>query len=235
MSQIRQQADQITALMAQLEDANKKAQEVQTRPIDAASPSHTATTESFSLISASRLASPEVESDVPSIGSPDDVTTNADVQDWITKARESIEAFGGYISMGGPSATREMLAGEDHEHSESSLNDDAEFEFAVEDMDGEDAYDEAAVSGDDASVSTSRRVRLDSSTSERRLVKDRLATIPTEATPFGLMANLSLNKNRNIRKIKSKSDLGEEEEDDVGLANAEYFMPSKYSPHISNS
>ena len=33
--------------------------------------------------------------------------TKPDVLDWIAKARESIEAFGGYISMGGPSVTKD--------------------------------------------------------------------------------------------------------------------------------
>ena len=83
--------------------ANKKAAEA--HAIDSASsPSaHSTTTESFSVVS-NRISSPEVEEDVPNmyLSQQQQVRTTADVQDWIAKARESIQAFDGYIDMVGP-------------------------------------------------------------------------------------------------------------------------------------
>lgn len=213
LAQIREQAEQITRLMAQLEEANKKALEAQSNPpFDAPSPSQSATTESFSMIS--RITSPEIEHDAALPPSPDVHKTNAEVQDWIAKARASIEAFGGYISMGGPSATREMLAGDEDDEDSAEEPTSAgvggtEVEVAVQDADGEDVE---AGSADEGSVTTSRNC---------------LATIPNAEAPFGLLAQMSLRKDKGVRRIKSKSDLGDEEEEDVGLANDDYFRPSK--------
>lgn len=222
LSQIQAQADEIKRLMAQLEEANKRAE---AQGMDAPSPSHSTTTESFSLVS--RITSPEVESDemsaaVHAHAATATVKSTAEMQDWIAKARASIEAFGGYISMGGPSATREMLAGDDdYEGRAGATREDGEsVELTV---DGAEEDGEGA-SGDEGSVVTSRRVRHGSATPEQA----RLATIPNEAAPFGLMAQLSLHKDKSLRRMKSKSDVGEEEDEDVGLANDDYFRPSEW-------
>ena len=226
MTKIREQADQITQLMAQLEEATKKAQAQQSHPIDAPSPS--ARSDSFSLVS-SRITSPEVEQEAGVF--QDGVYKNdAEVQDWIAKARASIEAFGGYISMGGPSATREMLADDDFESAEGQEHGESdEYEVTFEEQ-----GDEPAGEGDDAaSASTSRRV---STTPERK----RLATIPATAVPFGLMAQMSLD-NRPLRRIRSKGDMGEEQDEVEGIAGDDYLRPSKFmnlrywaSSHISD-
>lgn len=148
--------------------------------------------------------------------------------DWIARARESIKAFGGYISMGGPSATREMLAAEEEDEDEDGVQlvgdlDNDYFEVDVEAAEGGD--DEGALySGDEGSVATSRR-----SASEAPVKKDRLATIPSEDAPFGLMANMHLST-RTLRRAQSKSSVGgpdEETKEDVGLANVDYFRPSE--------
>lgn len=203
LAQIREQAEQIQRLMAELEDAQRKAD---ARPVDAPSPS---TTESFSLVS--RITSPEVESEADAQVHK----TDAEMLDWITKARASIEAFGGYISMGGPSATRDMLAGEGRE---TPVQDDSDEYYEYDDAE-DDVEDDAS---DQGSVNTSRKVRQTSAPPDR----SRLATIPNEAAPFGLMAKLALHSDR-VRRVKSKSDLGEEPEEDVGLASTGYFQPSK--------
>ncbi|KAF7791677.1 hypothetical protein EIP86_002700 [Pleurotus ostreatoroseus] len=217
LSQIQAQADEIKRLMAQLEEANKRA-EAHTPGGDAPSPSpsHSGTTESFSLIS--RLTSPEVEA---ADERAQTVRSTAEMQDWIAKARASIEAFGGYISMGGPSATREMLAADDDADAGEGRAEgegEGEFSYVAEGEEGEEGE-----GSEEGSVAT--KVRYGSATPERA----RLATIPSEAAPFGLMAQLSLHKDKSLRRIKSKSDVGaggEEEDEDVGLANDDYFRPS---------
>lgn len=217
LSQIREQAEKINQLMVELEEAQRKVNEAQEARLSAysvPSPSQSATTDSFSLISS--ITSPESEArDASEVA-----RTNADVHDWIAKARESIKAFGGYISMGGPSATTEMLAGEDEgsdrEHSVDGPDDDIEID--VERAEGDE---EADFSGDEGSVDTSRRSNTDTK-------KTRLATIPNEASPFGLMANLHL-RTKYLKKMRSKSSMGGEDEvkEDLGLANVDYFRPSR--------
>ena len=213
LTQIRDQADEIKRLMGLLEEA-RRAEAAHAQAVDAPSPSsHSTTTESYSLIS-SRLGSPEVEAEAVSMHSAEVHTTTADVQDWIAKARESIEAFGGFINMGGPGATRDMLSEEQ--------DDSGEIDLAIE-LDRSDDGIEANASGDEGSIVTSRRGRGGSATPESK----QLATIPATEAPFGLMAQLALTRDRALRKTPSKSDLGVEDEDDVGLARDGYFEASK--------
>jgi hypothetical protein len=156
-----------------------------------------------------------------------------DVEEWIAKARESIEAFGGFIGAGGAGMTKSYLVNEDPEDSGSS-GDDA-YEFAVEDEDGE-----TVEIGDHDSQqqrrSTSREMqsvhgssvgsgfhKRDSSGSGIQ----KLVTLPSEASPFGLIANLSL-KHR-----KRRSGPSAEDEDNVGVANEDFFRPSMFSLSLS--
>ena len=145
--------------------------------------------------------------------------------DWITKARESIEAFGGYINMGGPSATREMLAAEDDgsEHG-SPINGEDDGTFDIDVVDAEDEAGDG-LSGDEGSVHTNRRAG-----SEAPTRKERLATIPNVAAPLGLLADLSLGT-KGVRRQASRSTMGGEEEgnEDLGLANLDYFRASECS------
>ncbi len=208
--------------MADLEAANRKVEAARATAVaDAPSPSQS--TESYSLIS-SGLASPDV-------GQPSDsgaqTRSDADVLDWIAKARESIEAFGGYISMGGPGATREMLAAED-DGSDHGLpldgTDDAGFEIDVVDEE-DDLEGGAGVSGDEGSVSTNRRAG-----SEAPTRKERLATIPNVAAPLGLLADLSLGT-KGVRRKTSSSSMGGDDDgnENLGLANMDYFRASECS------
>lgn len=220
LSQIREQADRINNLMSDLEKAQRKANEAQAGVSNAPSPQST-TGESIASLS-TRLLSPDYESDQ---NSPELNKTTADVQDWLAKARQSMEAFGGYLRLGGPGVTRDMVAEEAEE--EANEHDtppyeerDDELEIDVEDPDDD--------SDNEGSVDTSRRPRVASASSETGS-KKRLLTLPPEAAPFGLMARLSLNQP--VRRIKSKSSLvskDEEEEEEVGLAAQDYFRASAY-------
>ncbi|KAI0694595.1 hypothetical protein BC835DRAFT_1274282 [Cytidiella melzeri] len=217
LSQIKEQTETINSLLADLEEANRKVEAARASAVaDMPSPSQTATTESFSLIS-----TPDegrgTERDP--LGGP---KTKEDVMDWIAKARESIEAFGGYISMGGPSATREMLAEEDGIDREIPLDEDAAEDDDVDVMVEADEDGEAGASGDEGSVHTSRR-----SVSEAPSRKERLATIPNPAVPLGLIANMSLGT-KSVRRKQSKSSMGGDDiaDEDLGLANVNYFRPT---------
>jgi hypothetical protein len=92
---------------------------------------------------------------------------NADVQDWLIKAKESINAFGGYIGMGGGAVPKSFLLDEDPEDPVSSdddydyedyedgvivtklksddddnADDDADIDFTIADSDGSEHIDD---------------------------------------------------------------------------------------------
>jgi len=152
-----------------------------------------------------------------------------DVEEWIAKARESIEAFGGFIGAGGAGMTKSYLVNEDPEDSGSS-EDDA-YEFAVEYEDGGTVEIDSHGSRQQGR-STSREIqsvsvssvgssfhKRDSSNSGTQ----KLVTLPSEASPFGLIANLSLKHRRR------RSSLIAEDKDNVGVANEDFFRPSVFN------
>lgn len=215
--------------MAELEEANKKVKQVQqAQASNAPSPSST-TDLSFISMSDSRLMSPEIEG----AESPGNTRTRADVQDWIVKARESIQAFDGYINMGGPGVRKSDLVAEDGDGSDAendylgAQDDDDDYAHTI----GDDGDDLGDPSGDE-DVGYNRRLSPNVH-EEARAKKGRLATIPSPVAPFGLMAKLHLGSTtRGLRKMKSKSSVGggvdDEEEEGVGLANPDFFRPSEW-------
>lgn len=226
LNQIRDQAESIKKLMAELEEANKKVKQVQAQTGSNA-PSPASTTDfSFISMSDSRLMSPEIEGEPT--GTPEATRTRADVQDWIAKARESIQAFDGYINMGGPGVrTSDLLADDEGSDPEAEYagvdagDDDEEYALTVDDGEADEP------STDEDVVRVRRLSGPDDAAGARS--KGQLATIPSPAAPFGLMAKLHLGSNRaGLRRMKSKSSVGAEEEDDedVGLANPDFFRPS---------
>ncbi|KIP11212.1 hypothetical protein PHLGIDRAFT_159580 [Phlebiopsis gigantea 11061_1 CR5-6] len=241
LNQIRDQAESIKALMAKLEEANKKAERAQAAQTSNA-PSPASTTDfSFISLSDSRLMSPEIEGCAddanasPAASAAAASRSNADVQDWIAKARASIQAFDGYINMGGSSVARSALVADEGSDPEGEHDDDDDADVAVT---VEDADDEApSGSADDDDNGTDRGHRRLSSTSEQRPKREqRLATIPSPAAPFGLMARMTL-EHRPLRKMKSKSSVGAEDDDeeDVGLANPDFFRaaPAPERPPVN--
>lgn len=155
--------------------------------------------------------------------SPNSATSKPDVEEWIAKARESIEAFGGFIGAGGAGMTQGFLVAKDPEDSSSS-GDDA-YEFAVEDEDG-DTFEIDELPDRDGLVHKRRSTSRDKESvgsgtkSLSGTGTQKLVTLPTGGSPFGLIANLSLKHRRR------RSSPGIEEEDDIGVANDEYFKPS---------
>ncbi|EIN04820.1 hypothetical protein PUNSTDRAFT_146153 [Punctularia strigosozonata HHB-11173 SS5] len=214
-----------------------------------------------------------------SLGQPPPPSTAPDprVQDWIAKARASFEQFGGYIGMGGArggGVTRALVADEDPEDEESSdeyadydvLDEESELDIAVE-SDGESAVVDAGSPYGVMSVGPSRSRRASNNPSEdgsgggaRREpaagTKQKLASLPTEAVPFGLMADMSLKMKAGKQRPGKKGsgtesvpgspenttgtaeasgagqgdasgDVAEEHhEERVGIADEDYFRPS---------
>jgi hypothetical protein len=213
LAEIHNQAAQIKKLMAQLEMTKSQSRS------QSASNSARRSSPGADLLSPLDPSSPGSLKPVP----------KPDVEEWIAKARESIEAFGGFIGAGGAGMTKSYLVDEDPEDSRSS-GDDA-YEFAVEYEDGEtveiddhDARQQGrstsremqSVSG--SSVGSGFHTRDSSGSGTQKLV-----TLPSEASPFGLIANLSL-KHR-----KRRSSPSAEDEDDVGVANEDFFRPSMFN------
>lgn len=236
---------EIKSLMDQLEQLNIKVR----RPSRSASPTHsTAPTDLLSTVSfgAGELTSSEAGSPLPD---PEHVT-RPDVLDWIAKARESIDAFGGYISMGGPQATKGDL-GEDMDEDEgasSAEGGEDRFTFAFEGDDesgGEhaDASREASEdegTGTGTGTGTARRSRflgdsLEGTERPRRhgySGKNKLATLPSESAPFGLMAGLALRATKSQRQGRTpsrpQSEASADEGEGVGLVKSDYFLPSGF-------
>ena len=228
--------------MDQLEQVNRKAG----RPSRPASPTHsTATTD---LLSTASFATGDPTSSDAGSPMPDSDVTKPDVLDWIAKARESISAFGEYISMGGPGVTKGEL-GEDEPWSDSAGSNGDDYVFAVvyADASGGEARDRGDISdisrdvSEDESPNTTRRGEFIGGSAEGSTTgsgrrkpggstgKTKLATLPSESAPFGLMAGLALRTKRDKTWAGgSASDVSGDENDDVGLANDDYFRPSAF-------
>ena len=247
LGQIREQAAKIEELMKQLEVANKRANQKQSEPANASSPSHS--------VSASTTDPSNMSELCPSdIGTPErDHVTKPDVLDWIAKARESIEAFGGYINMGGTGVTKDLVNGGDvlgwkDSSSESSDADDegghddaetkSDIHVEVEDVDAKSVQRQRGRTrpqGPPASeASTSRTVDetgSNNTTSSRRRksrTREKLAILPVEATPIGLLANMSLRKARSRKSSRSPS-VSTTEDNEYGVANDDYFRADSKS------
>ncbi|KAF8986590.1 hypothetical protein BDQ17DRAFT_1436191 [Cyathus striatus] len=159
LAQIREQAVEIQKLMAQLEATNSTS-------------SNRASASAHSDISSPPLHSPvlspsstsgsyfSVDSHSFSESPAESRETNKAVEDWIAKAKESLQEFGSFIGVGGAGLPRNLVMGEDLEESESSGEEEyvhvqedesGEYGVIVEDPDGEDStYD---------SVVPSRKIR----------------------------------------------------------------------------
>jgi hypothetical protein len=213
LAEIRDQAAQIQKLMAQLEMTNGSSQPRSTSgSVRRSSPG----TDFLSPLDPSSPSSPKP-------------TVKPDVEEWIAKARESIEAFGGFIGAGGPGMSKAFFVDEDPEDSESSG--DGAYEFAVEDADGE-PIGSPSVAGQ-SSRSASRKVRSCSDSSNGSLHRQesngssgtqKLAILPSEAAPFGLIAGLALKHRR------KKNHPPVEDDDEVGIANEDFFRSMSWYP-----
>lgn len=179
LNQIREQAQQIQELMAKIEALNNST-------------------------SAQSPRSPGSSLQSPMDSNSESVIPNAEMQDWISKARVSIQEFGGLIPASDP-----------HDMDDNS-DEDAAAEELSDDDDDESGY---ATAEDD----TSRDVvgSPASSTTKRQAAQTtKLKMLPGEDAPYGLMAVLSIRKNARGKSVEPGSS------EAVGVANADFFRPS---------
>lgn len=159
LSQIQKQASQIAQLMGQLEQVQKGGRKPPTTSQSAPSPgsrtqatspvdSTNASTSARSMTSPSASAAYQLSTQGPEVTRQN--------SEWIAEARKKLEAFGGFIGMGGGSMRRDVFVHSDPE--DSSSEDDGQYDIAV-------------------------NVRDDDDNTNRPM-----SSIPTEASPFGLMA-----------------------------------------------
>ena len=177
LNQIREQAKQIQELMAKVEALN--------RPGTAQSPHSPGST----------LHSP-MESNSES------VVPNAEMQDWISRARTSIQEFGGLIPAGDPTETDDAYISE--EAAEEYSDDEAGYATAEDDA-----------SRDIGSPASSIIKRQPAQTTQLKM-------LPGEDAPYGLMAVLSIRKNAREKSVEPESS------EAVGVAKADFFRPSEY-------
>lgn len=225
--------------MSKLEETNKRQPHLPT----------SATSQTFSSHSQSSLHSPVLSPSSTHTSSYFDSeappeSTNKAVEDWIAKARESLNDFGGFIGIGGAGMPRAYIVEEDPEDSPSSDDDygtpedgesqvgEGEYDFAVVDSDGEEWNPEDSIQRrtsrqrSNASSAGSNHTRpqprkKDSGTSAK------LATLPSEAAPFGLMAGLSLRKHKQQKGGSVEPEVKAEPDDGLGVANDDFFRTSK--------
>lgn len=226
--------------MKQLEQANKRAgnpkpQGGENAPSPESGDHHSTMSATTTELTASDLGTPEPV--------PEEIT-KPDVLDWIKKARESIEAFGGYINMGGPGVTKDLLGEDVLGWKDSSSSDDAEeypegepeeegdIHVEVEDVDAKPDGERPASRGrtrlvEQLGESSSAQGRDASKDSRRKKSRqrDKLAILPNEAAPLGMLANLSLRASRSRKSSRSPS-VSTADDNDFGVANDDYFRAS---------
>lgn len=229
MNQIREQADRISELMSQLDKANSgKAQVGSLSDVSSqnSAPSPTAGGSPLSPRSSSWNSL-----DSNGLSNSVDAETNKNVAAWISKAKESFAEFEGFIS-GGAGAPKSYFVDRDPEDSPSEEDGDeqqgnGDYEFAVVDSDGEEWNSnlhlhrtKAARRSSGSSVGSN--VTRGSSVGKKKENAIKLATLPSEAVPFGLMANLSLRKNRQ-RGTSAEAEDVLSSNGTVGVANDAFF------------
>ncbi|KAJ7227114.1 hypothetical protein GGX14DRAFT_418213 [Mycena pura] len=223
LAQIREQAAEIQKLMAQLEETNARQ----------ARPPNSSTTDTFPpLTPSSGLHSPVLSPTSSGLGdSSVNSETNKVVEDWIAKARDSLAEFDEFIGIGGAGMPKNLLVKEDLEDSNSDDEGAAGDMGSSDDMNGA-GYDIEVFDSDGEEVAPygMRREKLRQlsnasgsingtrSPKKRDSGGEKLATLPSEASPFGLMADLSLKKGR--------AESPEHTAPALGVANDDFFRSS---------
>jgi len=153
----------------------------------------------------------------PATAGRDSAMPKAEVLDWVAKAKESIEAFGGYIGIGTASVTKDLI-GDSDDSADSDDCDDERF------LSARGSEDEGASVASDDHRPASRRVSPDGRGRRRDVLlsSGEPAAIPSHAAPFGLMANLL----RKTRLDDDQDEVNGEKTDEVGVARKDYFRAS---------
>ncbi|ESK89022.1 hypothetical protein Moror_13103 [Moniliophthora roreri MCA 2997] len=236
LAEIQKQAETIERLMAQLAAA-EEAQKHQLR--SSASDSLSGTSSPPILSPSSADANSSYFGDHP----PPNAEANKVVEDWIVKARESLAEFGGFIGIGGASMPKRYIVDEDPEDESSGDDEDLvvvddtdnDYEIAVIDEDGDewsphDVSRRPSSHRGSASSTGSRPPAVAGPLHVRDPKKkdsgEKLATLPSEAAPFGLMATLSLKNTKRGSSVELEEPNGDDNGEGLGVANADFFRAS---------
>lgn len=131
------------------------------------------------------------------------VVPNAEMQNWISKARISIQEFGGLIPVGDPTDADDPY--DSDEGAVEEYSDDESGYATAEDETSRDAASPAS--------STTRRQAGQTT---------KLKMLPGEDAPYGLMAVLAIRKSAREKSVEPESS------EAVGVASADFFRPSMY-------
>jgi hypothetical protein len=142
--------------------------------------------------------------------------------EWIAKARESLEAFGASIRLGSSSTAKKDLVDQDLEDSTSSEGD---YHLANEDSGSEEELDIGHLSPKGRGPMRERGLSGKISPSGAKMVG-----LPGQASPFGMMAALSVGQARTKRPASVVSDVS-----DLGVANENFFRARKCEKCESHS
>ena len=220
LNEIRTQAAEIQRLMTQLQLANQQVSAVTTQGLSPplrdphGSGNHTR--------SLSQTGFESLQPERSAIADHDVVVPKAEVLDWVAKAKESIEAFGGYIGIGTASVAKNLI-GDSDDSIDSDEDDDDRFLSA---HDSDDEVEGASVTSEDRERAF-RHVSPEGRGRRRDIIlsSEKPATIPSHVAPFGLMANL-------LRKTRLSDDQGDEnaeKADEVGVARKDYFRAGTFN------
>jgi len=220
LNEIRTQAAEIQRLMNQLQLANQQASAAATQGIT--SPSRDSRSSGNRIRSLSQAGFANLPPEKSATADQDVVMPKPEVLDWVAKAKESIEAFGGYIGIGTASVTKNLIGGSD-DSMDSDSEDDERFLSA---RGSEDEGEGASVTSEDHKLA-SRHVSPEVRGRKRYIIpsSEKPATIPSHVAPFGLMANL-------LRKTRLSDSQGEENDergDEVGVARKDYFRAGAFN------
>lgn len=199
--------------MTQLQLANQQASAAATQEIT--SPSRAPRSSGNHTYSPSRTVFTSLPPEKSATTDQDIVIPKPEVLDWVAKAKESIEAFGGYIGIGTASVTKNLI-GDSDDWMDSDSDD---YERFLSARGSEDEGEGASVTSEDRELA-SRHVSPEAR-GRRDIIpsSEKPATVPSHVAPFGLMANL-------LRKTRLSDGQGEENDergDEVGVARKDYF------------
>jgi hypothetical protein len=148
--------------------------------------------------------------DTSSSHSRADSTISQENLEWITKARESLEAFGASLRLGGYSTAKKDLVDQDLEDSTSS---DSDLHLAMESSGSEDEPDPYHLSPKRPGFVRGRRSSAKTTPGSAKMVG-----LPGQASPLGMMAALSVGQTKIKRSASVMSDVS-----DLGVANEDFF------------
>lgn len=210
LNQIQAQAKQIETLMRELEMLSSKH--------DQKLPDHLEL-----KLDDVQLPSDQMLDDSEHVAKNESNEPNEVLDNWVAKAKESIQEFGSLIAMGEASLPKDFVMEKDEEDAGST---DEEYVDA-EEPDKDDGPYNITIEDQTTEPMSERKIQHKSSASsmdtrasgQKRKIQAKPASLPVEAAPFGLFGNMMLKS----PKSRDASVEPEEEYKGPGIANENFF------------